>query len=129
MRCANNIFHKNIMLYIMLQTSSDKLGVKNINPDLPHWSCSGPTYPTNTQVFLSSHGTPINIGFNPTLQKIRYRGLLSFFFIWGEEESTLLYTLYIWTAGFVSPLVISYRNFLVIFSPNLVFSFVYFLYT
>jgi hypothetical protein len=35
-----------------------------------------------------------------------------------ELKSLIFYTLYLWTAAFISPLVISYHNFLVLFSPS-----------
>ena len=35
-----------------------------------------------------------------------------------EFKSSFFYTLYLWTTTFVSPLVISYHDFLVLFSPS-----------
>jgi hypothetical protein len=50
--------------------------------------------------------------------------------IFDEFKLLFFYILYLWTRTFVSPLVISYHDFLVFFYPfNLVFSHVYFLCT
>jgi hypothetical protein len=35
-----------------------------------------------------------------------------------EELESFFYTLFLWTTAFISPLVLSYHDFLVLFSPS-----------